>query len=97
MRGAHALQEALCHHLGVAPNEMTSDGEYTIEPMRCLGLCDHAPAALVNETRHFEISPDNLEVLLNNKPSNEQVAYQVCRIVDAQVCGEGQLGADGYD
>ncbi|MDX1524609.1 MAG: NAD(P)H-dependent oxidoreductase subunit E, partial [Anaerolineae bacterium] len=69
MRGAQAVQEALCKQLQVEPNHITADGEYTIEPVRCLGLCDYAPAAQVNETRHFEVSPDALETLLNNEPA----------------------------
>ncbi len=72
IRGGHAVQEALCKRLGIEPNQTTADGEYTIEPVRCLGLCDHAPAALVNETRHFELSSDRLEVLLENKPAHRQ-------------------------
>ncbi len=72
IRGGPAVQEALCQQLGVEPNQTTADGEYTIEPVRCLGLCDHAPAALVNETRHFELTPDKLETLLENKPTHRQ-------------------------
>ena len=77
IRGSHKVQKALCHRLGVEPNEITADGEYTIEPVRCLGLCDHAPAALVNETRHFELSADNLEPLLSNQPSHPQVQNKI--------------------
>ena len=31
-----------------APGETTADGAVTLEAVRCLGLCDRAPAALVN-------------------------------------------------
>lgn len=72
LRGSHTIQEALCHRLNIKPGETTADGEYTIEPIRCLGLCDHAPAALVNHTRHFELSLESLDVLLNDKPTHEQ-------------------------
>ena len=33
----------------VAPGEVSSDGEFTVEHAPCLGLCDHAPALLVGE------------------------------------------------
>ncbi|HMF48063.1 MAG TPA: NAD(P)H-dependent oxidoreductase subunit E [Candidatus Saccharimonadales bacterium] len=50
LAGSDELANALCRHLKVAPGEVTSDGEYTVEPAPCLGLCDHAPALLVGET-----------------------------------------------
>ncbi|HEX9923994.1 MAG TPA: NADH-quinone oxidoreductase subunit NuoF, partial [Anaerolineae bacterium] len=72
MRGSAAVQESLCRHLQVKPGETTPDGEYTVEPIRCLGLCDQAPAALVNTTRHFQVAPDRIEVLLANEPRHGQ-------------------------
>jgi NADH-quinone oxidoreductase subunit F len=72
IRGAAQVQEAVCRRLGIRPGETTPDGEYTVEPMRCLGLCDHAPAALVNLTRHFELSPVEIETLLKNEPAHGQ-------------------------
>jgi NADH-quinone oxidoreductase subunit F len=50
LAGSDALANALCHHLKVAPGEVSSDGEFTVEHAPCLGLCDHAPALLVGET-----------------------------------------------
>ncbi|HTF93184.1 MAG TPA: NAD(P)H-dependent oxidoreductase subunit E, partial [Verrucomicrobiae bacterium] len=41
LAGSDELANALCRHLKVAPGEVTSDGEYTVEPAPCLGLCDH--------------------------------------------------------
>lgn len=72
IRGSQVVQAALCRRLGIQPGEITADGEYSIEPIRCLGLCDHAPAALVNSTRHFEISSETVDVLLENTPLHPQ-------------------------
>jgi NADH-quinone oxidoreductase subunit F len=49
LAGSDELANALCRHLKVAPGEVTSDGEFTVEYAPCLGLCDHAPALLVSE------------------------------------------------
>ncbi|MBN1665625.1 MAG: NAD(P)H-dependent oxidoreductase subunit E [Anaerolineales bacterium] len=46
--GSHQILEAVCEHFGVQPGETTADGKFTIEAVECLGLCDHAPAALVD-------------------------------------------------
>lgn len=47
--GGEDLLQAVCDHFGVQPGETTPDGQYTIEAVECLGLCDHAPAALVGD------------------------------------------------
>jgi NADH-quinone oxidoreductase subunit F len=47
--GEAALEEA-CRHLGLKPDEVDRDRRWQIERAPCLGLCDHAPAALVGET-----------------------------------------------
>jgi NADH-quinone oxidoreductase subunit F len=49
LAGADELANALCRHLNIAPGEVSSDGEFTVEHAPCLGLCDHAPAVLVGE------------------------------------------------
>ena len=52
VQGADALMARLTERLGIGPGETTADGAYTVEPVRCLGLCDRAPAALVNLERY---------------------------------------------
>jgi NADH-quinone oxidoreductase subunit F len=68
--GADRLLDGLCGRLGVRPGETTIDGRYTVEPVRCLGLCDRAPAALVNRIRH---APANLDTLLAGAPWPEKL------------------------
>ena len=49
LAGADEVTNALCRHLNVVPGEISSDGEFTVEHAPCLGLCDHAPAVLIDE------------------------------------------------
>ncbi|NJN96916.1 MAG: NAD(P)H-dependent oxidoreductase subunit E [Anaerolineales bacterium] len=72
VQGAEKVKAALCQHLQIQPGQTTPDGEHTLELVRCLGLCDHAPAALVNQTRHFQVSPNRIHVLLSNSPRHPQ-------------------------
>ena len=58
LAGSDELANALCRHLKVAPDEVSSDGEFTIEHAPCLGLCDHAPALLVGEVALGCAAPD---------------------------------------
>src|SRR3989304_1267175 len=54
--GGEAALEAACHQLRLKPDEVSADGKWQIERAPCLGLCDHAPAALVGETPVAKIS-----------------------------------------
>jgi len=49
VRGADALLDDLCQRFGIPLGETTADGQFTVERAPCLGLCDHAPAALINQ------------------------------------------------
>jgi NADH-quinone oxidoreductase subunit F len=48
--GGKTALEAACRHLGVELNEATHEGDFMVEEVACLGLCDHAPAALVGDS-----------------------------------------------
>lgn len=58
MKGADAVGAALCEELGIDFNQTTQDGAFTLEWTPCIGLCDQAPAALVNEVPITELTPD---------------------------------------
>lgn len=81
VRGSEKVMAAVCRHLQIEPGQTTPDGEYTIEPIRCLGLCDHAPAALVNQTRHFELTPAKISALLLNEPRHGQQKNRIGGLV----------------
>lgn len=46
--GADALHAEVKQRLGIDWHGTTADGEVTLEPVFCLGLCARAPAALVD-------------------------------------------------
>lgn len=43
LRGARDYLAALCNELGVQPGGTTADGLVTIEEVKCIAACDHAP------------------------------------------------------
>lgn len=47
-RGGAAIEAALAERLAVAMGETRGDGQVTLEPVYCLGLCAIGPNALVN-------------------------------------------------
>jgi NADH-quinone oxidoreductase subunit F len=46
LAGADAVLAAACAHAGVELGGTSPDGAFTVESSPCLGLCEHAPAAL---------------------------------------------------
>ena len=42
-----------CKNLAIEPGQTTADGKLTVEFAECLGICDHAPAALADDGRVF--------------------------------------------
>jgi NADH-quinone oxidoreductase subunit F len=57
LKGADEVLNHLCAHHGIHPDQTTPDAVTTIERAPCLGLCEHAPAALVDEQAETDISP----------------------------------------
>ena len=53
LRGGDQMLEHACHKLGVEPGGTSADGKVTVELAECLGICDHAPAALADDGRIF--------------------------------------------
>ncbi len=67
--GEPSLRERLRERLGIEMGQTTPDGEYTLLPIACLGTCDHAPALMLDETLHRDLSPEALDRLLPRTPA----------------------------
>lgn len=64
-QGADAVAQALADHLGIAEGETTADGQWTLERFPCLGLCEHAPAVLVDDRAVAPADPAQPEAVLD--------------------------------
>lgn len=53
LRGGDELVEHACQKLRLGAGGTTVDGKLTVEFAECLGICDHAPAALADDGRIF--------------------------------------------
>ena len=59
------IKERLKQKLGVAEGEVTPDGEYSIEEVRCVGACGLAPVVVVGEDTFGLIDPERVEEVLD--------------------------------
>lgn len=63
--------ESACEHLkkklAIAYGETTPDNKYTLLPVTCLGDCDHAPAMMVGEELHHDLTPESIDQIFDDK------------------------------
>ena len=64
LRGADQLAGLLERELGVGPDEVTPDGRCSWVEFECLGSCDTAPMAMVDDDYHENLTPDRLRQIL---------------------------------
>jgi len=57
LKGYEEVRAAFSAELGIALGETTSDGLFTLERTACIGMCDQAPAALINDTVVTGLTP----------------------------------------
>ena len=55
LKGGDEVLGHLCSHHGIQPGQTTPDRSLTVEGSTCLGLCDQAPGALVDEQAETNI------------------------------------------
>ncbi|MDD5456731.1 MAG: NADH-quinone oxidoreductase subunit NuoE [Candidatus Margulisbacteria bacterium] len=49
VRGAEKILSAIQETLGIRSNEVTADGNFSLETVACLGCCSLAPAMMIND------------------------------------------------
>lgn len=65
MLGSSGILDALAGILGITPGETTPDGLFTVEEAECLGICDVAPALMINREVYGNLNRKSLERLIN--------------------------------
>ena len=63
--GGTELLEHTEKKLNIRAGHTTTDGEFSIEEMECLGACSFAPAIIVNEEYHEQVTPDKMDKLID--------------------------------
>jgi NADH-quinone oxidoreductase subunit E len=78
LRGGDELLGIVCKEAKVdGPGQTSRDGELTVEFAECLGICDHAPAALCDDGRIYG-------------PLDEQKVVEMVQDVRARTVSDGQ-------
>jgi formate dehydrogenase subunit gamma len=63
--GAAGLEQHARERLGIDYGETTNDGQFTLEPVYCLGNCACSPSIRINDEIHARVSPERFDELIS--------------------------------
>jgi NADH-quinone oxidoreductase subunit E len=66
--GYEKVYSALNGTLGIRLGETTADGRFTLLPSACLGVCEHAPALMIDDDLIADWNPGNVDGILSRYP-----------------------------
>jgi NADH-quinone oxidoreductase E subunit len=66
LKGSEMIVESIRKEIGVGPGETTPDGRFSLEVANCIGACDTAPAMLINDDVHGDLTPEKIAGVLKN-------------------------------
>lgn len=66
IKGCDRLRGHMRGRLGIDFGETTGDGRVTLLPITCLGACDRAPAMMVDDALHGDITTETLDAILQS-------------------------------
>ena len=68
--GAVALAEHVCRRLGADFGATTTDGEFTLEAVYCLGNCGCSPAMTLNDELYGRVTPELFDHLVAERKAS---------------------------
>lgn len=66
VKGADQVLDEFKKELGIDMGETTSDGMFSIESTRCIGVCALAPVVTINEQVYSNVKSHDVHTILNN-------------------------------
>ena len=91
MQGADEVGRAFEAALGISFGETTEDGAFTLEHTPCIGMCDQAPAALVNDVVVTDLTTEKARQMVVDLKAGLQVQQLVKELGD----GNNRNDCDG--
>jgi NADH-quinone oxidoreductase subunit E len=65
LKEGQAVIDAIEKETGIKPGNSTADGRFSFELTNCIGQCDGAPAMLVNQDAHTNLTPAKIAGILD--------------------------------
>ena len=64
LKDAQTIIEGVRKEIGIKPGETTADGRFSFQLTNCIGACDRAPAMMVNDDVHVDLTPKKISKIL---------------------------------
>ncbi len=64
VKGADKILEAFQSELGIGLGETSSDGEFSLDISRCLGICALAPVVQIDDQVYSQVKPSQVSQIL---------------------------------
>ena len=78
LAGVEDVINAFEKELGIKVGQTTADGKITLEKTPCIGLCDQAPAIMVNDEMITCLTPDKAKKIVDTIKKTGDVKKLVC-------------------
>ena len=87
LRGGEELLTTLCQKLSVHPGGTTADGTITLEFAECIGVCEGAPAVLINDEGRPDVTPDKVDSLIEELRTRPPVLHSTLATTPPRTSG----------
>lgn len=64
LKNAQTIIESVQKAIGIKPGQTTPDGRFSFELTNCIGACDKAPAMMINNDVHRDLTPRKIAKIL---------------------------------
>jgi NADH-quinone oxidoreductase E subunit len=64
LKDAQTVIDGVRKAIGIRPGETTADGRFSFQLTNCIGACDRAPAMMVNNDVHVDLTPKKISQIL---------------------------------
>jgi NADH-quinone oxidoreductase subunit E len=64
LKNSQTIIKSVQRAIGIKPGETTPDGRFSFELTNCIGACDGAPAMMVNNDVHLNLTPRKIAKIL---------------------------------
>jgi len=64
LKNSQLIIESVRKAIGIGPGETSADGKFSFELTNCIGACDRAPAMMINDDVHVDLTPRKIAKIL---------------------------------
>lgn len=75
VKGSEKVIEAFQSNLGIKQGEITSDGMFSIEIVRCIGACGLAPVVTIDGNVYGHVKPDDIPGIIESLREEDRRTY----------------------